>query len=380
MLALSVVVFALCGGACVESLFGSLKILWLRDFPSRDLPCFPSVSVIIAARNEEKYLAEALSSVLNLDYPNKEILVVNDRSGDGTGKILERLSAEHSEIRVVNVSTLPPGWMGKNHALQKGTEATDSDFLLFTDADVVFKKDTLKKAMAFVEERNLDHLAVLPEVKVPGVLLNLCVGIFGVYFGITYKPWKVTDPKSKRFVGVGGFNLLRRHSFQGVGGLSKISLRPDDDVQLGRLIKQAGYRQELAWGVGTCFVEWYSSVYEMMRGLEKNMFSGFNYSLIHAIIGLVGVFVLNIFPAIGLMVSQGAEQFFWGATWAVLALSYAFSAHRTGQSPFLGIFFPLGGLIHLVIISNAIIKTHLQKGVYWRDTFYSLDELRSQKN
>jgi cellulose synthase/poly-beta-1,6-N-acetylglucosamine synthase-like glycosyltransferase len=124
----------------------------------------PSVVIIIAVRNEEYKLKEALTSLCNLSYSNYRVLVVNDRSTDNSGKILRELQTEYDKFTVVNIDKLPEGWLGKNHALYSGYQLSKEEYLLFTDADVVFGKDVLSKAISFSLTNNLDHLTILPEI------------------------------------------------------------------------------------------------------------------------------------------------------------------------------------------------------------------------
>lgn len=371
--------FALTLVLALNSYWGGRKIAWIKNFPPAPDGNLPSISIVVAARNEEKNIAHALVSLLNLDYPHKEILVVNDRSTDRTGAILAELGAKFPELRVLTITELPKGWLGKNHALHRGAEATTSDLILYTDADIVFTPDALRRSITFFGQRQLDHLASLPEVRVPGAWLNLCIGIFGVYFSMFYEPWKASDPKSKRFIGVGGFNLLKRSALAKIGGFRRISLRPDDDLQLGRLIKEAGFRQELAWGLGTSFVEWYASVPEMVHGLEKNMYSGFRYNWWEALFGSAAIFFFNVFPVLGFFFCHGWTQVYFGLCWLILVACFAFSAKRTGQHASLGVLFPLGALLYLYMIANSVGKTIWHGGIYWRGTFYSLEELRTQR-
>ncbi len=364
--------------ASVDCLVGGYRVRWLKDVKPSEGP-YPKVAIVIAARNEEKNIEEALQSVLAIDYPAKQIVVVNDRSTDRTGPILQAMASRHPELTVLNLTEVPAGWLGKNHALQRGYLATDSELVLFTDADVVFEPQALRRGVTFLQNEKLDHVPLLPEIRVKGFWLNVSVGIFGVYFAMAYRPWKAADPKSKRFVGVGGFNLVRRKALDALGGFTTFSLRPDDDLQLGRRLKLAGFRQELLWGIGTSYVEWYPTLREMIRGLEKNMFSGFKYRISETLAACFGVFFLNIYPAIGTFVATGAERLCWIGMWLLMIAAYYFSAHRTGQSRVMGIFFPVGAAIHLWMIVNAVGKTLLLGGIKWRDTFYSLDELRRQR-
>jgi hypothetical protein len=366
--------------ALADGLWGALQIRWLKRISPRGLTSYPAVAIIIPARNEEAKIAEALSSVLALDYPDKEVVVVDDRSTDATGEVLERLATQHPQLRVLHVTSLPVGWLGKVHALQMGLAATDAPVVLLTDADIVFERDTLKRAIQYLESRPLDHLAMLPEIRVPGVLLNLCVGVFGVYFGLVYRPWKASDPGSTRFIGIGGFNLVRRAALVQAGGLARIALRPDDDLQLGRMLKQSGCRQELVWGLGAAHVEWYSSLRQFAEGLEKNLFAGFGYSLPAAILGSLAVFLLNVWPVIGMALSEGPARALFAATCATWMLAFVSSSHRTGQWPWLAVLFPFGAVLQLCVTANAVFRTVRDGGIHWRGTFYSLNELRSPKS
>ena len=134
---------------------------------------YPKVSVIIPARNEERNIEEALTSVLHLDYPHYELIVLNDRSEDATGSILERMSLQFPQLQVVHIQELPSGWLGKNYALFRGAQAASGELLLFTDADIVMAPLTLKRAVAYLQGQALDHLAIWPEIRSEGWPLKI---------------------------------------------------------------------------------------------------------------------------------------------------------------------------------------------------------------
>src|SRR5947199_2314204 len=228
---------------------GVRSIRSLRDLPPLAGP-LPRVSIIIPARNEERNLEEALRSILALDYDNLEIDVVDDRSTDRTGEILDRLAAVEPRLRVVHVRELPPGWLGKNHALWLGAEKATGDFLLFTDADVVFEPSALRRAVGAMVSDGLDHLTASPEIARPSVLFELFIGAFSLFFALFTKPWKVRDPRSPHHVGIGAFNLVRAAAYRAAGGHRAIAMRPDDDLKLGKLLKTRGFRSELVFGQG----------------------------------------------------------------------------------------------------------------------------------
>ncbi len=213
----------------VDLVRGDRSTRYLRDQPPLTTRPAPKVSVIVAARNEAKKIEPALRSLMQQDYPHFEIIVVNDRSDDETGPIVDRIPG----ISVVHVSDLPAGWLGKNHALHLGAEQATGDWLLFTDADVHMEPTAISRAMHGAR----DHLAVSPQLTMPGMWLQIFGGTFMIFFGIYARPWKAVDSQSRRYIGIGAFNLVRAEVYRAVGGHTRIAMRPDDDMKLGQLIK-----------------------------------------------------------------------------------------------------------------------------------------------
>jgi GT2 family glycosyltransferase len=239
---------------------------------------YTKLSVVIPACNEERKLEGALRTVLGQDYPNLEVILVNDRSTDGTGRIMERLAAGREGTAVIHVEELPEGWLGKNHAVRVGAERACGDWLLLTDADVRFHPATLRRAVAHAETQGLDHLTLIPELRLSGYWLRSFVAFFYAAFLVLRGYYKANVPSSKTGVGIGAFNLIRRGAYQKAGGYEALANRPDDDLTLGDRVKKLGMRQELALGHGLIEVEWYSSLGELFRGVEKNTFAALGYS------------------------------------------------------------------------------------------------------
>src|SRR5215813_6062208 len=145
--------------------YGAIKLPWLKNFPpAADAEC-PRISILFAARDEEEKLPAALTTLMEINYPNVEVVAVDDRSQDSTGKILDEFAREHPRLRVVHVEQLPAGWLGKPHALQEAYQASTGEWLLFTDADVRFRADALRRAMALVKQLGFDHLTLLADVE-----------------------------------------------------------------------------------------------------------------------------------------------------------------------------------------------------------------------
>jgi glycosyltransferase involved in cell wall biosynthesis len=339
----------------------------------------PLVSVIFAARDEGPNIEAALASLLAQSYRQLEFIVVNDRSADDTAAVLERMAARDSRIHVVHITTLPAGWLGKNHALNAGAALAKGEFILFTDADIVFQGNAVARAVAFVEDHHVDHLTLGPTLVSPGAMLELVVTFFALGFLLLFRPWHAPNPKRQEHMGIGAFNLIRTSLYRSFGGHTRISLRPDDDIKLGRMVKVAGGRQVVAAGINVISVQWYATVGELARGLRKNTFAGLNYSLPTAIGAVIMQIVVNLWPFVAIFVTSGATRWLNLGTAVVLMLMYMAVAVGSKQRWWLMFGYPLAAAIFSYIIVAATWLTLSRGGIEWRGTFYPLKELRSNR-
>jgi cellulose synthase/poly-beta-1,6-N-acetylglucosamine synthase-like glycosyltransferase len=339
----------------------------------------PKVSVIVAARNEARKIEQGLQSVLAQDYPNIEFIAVNDRSTDETGDILDQMAKTDPRLRVTHITDLPNGWLGKNHALHLGAGRAAGELLLFTDADVVMERSVISRAVACLVAKKIDHLAVTPQLRMPGALLSMFGGTFALFFAAYAKPWKARDPKSPRHIGIGAFNLMRTEAYRAMGGHRAIAMRPDDDMKLGKLIKKHGYRQDMALGGELITVEWYSSLGELVRGLEKNTYAGVDYNLLVIIFSSVALALVFFWPLVALLVTHGAIWWLNLAIVVLIAVLYIDTAQTHGAKRWHCVGTPVTALLFQYIIWRATLKTLLNNGIDWRGTHYSLQELKANK-
>jgi glycosyltransferase involved in cell wall biosynthesis len=358
---------------------GNRMVRMLATVPDGPLPRPPRVSVVVAARNEERHLRAALTSLLRIAYPSYELIVVDDRSEDGTGSLLAELAADYPRLQVITVTDLPAGWLGKNHALWCGTRAASGDLLLFTDADIVMDPSVLTRAVRLVEEEGLDHLAVSPAMTMPTTFLQMFGASFIIFFGMFVRPWKVRDPASSCHVGIGAFNLVRAAAYRTVGGHETIRLRPDDDLKLGKIIKRGGFRSDVAFGPGLLAVAWYGSVGEVVRGLEKNAFAGCDYRVWLSLSGIIFYLVGTVWPYLALVVTDGWTRLFSGVTVLTVTLLCADSAGFNGMRRWYAAGFPLCALLFAWIMLRTMVLNLAQGGISWRGTFYPLAELRKNR-
>jgi len=357
----------------IEFAIGNRMLRRLRDLPVGGET--PKVSIVVAARNEARKIEPALQSLLKLDYPNLELIVVDDRSTDETGAILDRFAG----IKVVHIRELPPGWLGKNNAQHTGAGHATGELLLFTDADIHMEASVLRRAVNYLLSAKLDHLAIAPQLAMPGTLLSMFGGAFTIFFGMYAKPWKARDPKSPRHIGIGAFNLVRAEVYRKVGGHEPLRMRPDDDMKLGKLIKKSGYRQDMVLGGDMITVEWYSSLRELVKGLEKNSFAGVEYNLAMVVFASIAQSVAFVWPVVAVFLTTGLTWWLNVAVIAVIAVLYIDNAPFHGLKRWQWIGFPLTSILFQYIIWNATLKTLYHDGIDWRGTHYSLAELKTNK-
>lgn len=366
-------------GTLAELGRGGRSLVFLRDVAPFSDAEMPSVSVVIAARNEARGIEAALRSVLAQEGPDVEVIVVDDRSDDETPAILDAMAGANPRLKVIHVAELPPKWLGKNHALWVGAQAARGELLLFTDADVVLAPDTLRRAAAHLARGGYAHVTAGPHVVMPGWLLQTFGVLFGLLFTVFSRPWRARNPRSLQHVGVGAFNLLPAEVYRRIGTHRAIAMRPDDDMKLGKLVKKAGLSQDFVIGAELISVEWYHSVAETVRGLRKNGFAGIDYRISMVFFATVSVLLLFVWPFVALFVTGGWTRILYGLVVVLLLAMFGGMAREQGVRWWYGGALPVAALLFLFVVWNAMLYALLRGGIEWRGTHYPLDELRANR-
>lgn len=356
--------------------YGAICLPILKDIaPAPDADC-PRVSILFAARDEEEKLPAALATVMEIDYPSLEVVAVNDRSRDATGRILDDFAAQHSRLHVVHVKALPPGWLGKPHALQKAYEVATGEWLLFTDADVRFKPDVLRRAISIAKQQNLDHLSLFCGVEMVGFWEKALITFFVAIFHLATNPRLVGSHRSPFYVGIGAFQLVKRSAYEASGTHRRLAMEVIDDMKLGKLIKRAGFRSGVAISQEGVVVRWHAGIGNLTRGVTKNFFAGFGYNLGFVAAGTAGLLLLNVAPFFGLVFGHGWIRIFAAAAVAIALGFYGGAAASMRVSVLYALTYPLGSVILSYMLLRSTVVTLSQGGIIWRDTFYPLDELK----
>jgi cellulose synthase/poly-beta-1,6-N-acetylglucosamine synthase-like glycosyltransferase len=356
--------------------YGDLRLPWLKNFASAPDPDCPKVSLIFAARDEEEKLPAALATLVAIDYPGLEILAVDDRSTDSTGRILDDFALNHPQLKVVHVRELPKGWLGKPHALQRGYEASSGELLVFTDADVEFRPDALRRVVTLFRERGLDHLALLGDVERSTFWDTVLISFFSMGFQLATDPHNVGNPNSRSYVGVGAFQMLRRTAYEGSGTHRRLAMEVVDDMKLGKIVKMSGFRSGVAVATGYISVAWHLGLNNLVRGVEKNFFAGAQFRLSVVVLQIMGLLGLNVLPFAGLLLGHGWIQIF-AAISVLIGVCFHLGVDVVmSVSPLYCLTLPLGATIFAYMILRSTIITLRQRGIIWRGTFYPLEELR----
>ena len=337
----------------------------------------PRVSIIVAARDEEDHVEAAVGSLLALDYPDYEVIAVNDRSSDRTGEILDRLARENPvRLRVLHVTELPPGWLGKPHAMGLAAQQATGDWLLFTDADVTFRPDALRRALFCAEQSRADHLVLFPTATMHSRSERMMFGFFPLLVVFGHRPWKVADPKTKDYVGMGAFNLVRRNVYEALGAREALRMDVLDDMKLGKLVKEGGYQQRVAAGYGLISLRWGRGALGVLENLTKNLFALMLYRWPRTLGAAFLLLVLNLGPFAGLVWAQGWARLGYALAFSAVALIYLCMSRYSLISPLYVVLHPISTTLFAYTLLRSMFLALGRGGVVWRGTKYPLEELR----
>jgi glycosyltransferase involved in cell wall biosynthesis len=309
----------------------------------------PKVSMIVPAKDEADTLPQALPTWLNQHYPDFEVIVLDDRSTDGTRQYLS--AQQHPKLRTVLIDTLPPGWMGKSHALFQGARQATGDWLLFVDADVHLAPDTLARSVG-----RADHVTLLPRLKHSGAWFQAVTSGFALFFNLYHQPWQAANPRSKQSLGVGAFNLLRREVYEAIGTHAAFAMAADDDLTLGRRVKAFGFSQAVFWNAGVS-VAWYPNARALQDGLVKNTYALLKFQPWRAVVGILTLVAFGLHFA---MPGYG-----WTLFWVWFTV-VGLQNRLYGLSPWGGWALPWVALV----FARVVWTSARQRRVVWRNTVY----------
>jgi glycosyltransferase involved in cell wall biosynthesis len=396
--AISVVLAAVWLSRAIDAALGKRNIKNIAtpewDLPSSTVPHLPDVglSIIVPARSEAQHIEAAMRSLVALDHPSYEIIAVDDRSTDSTGATLDRLQKELEsapslrskgggvDFRVIHITNLPPRWLGKTHAMWTAARQACGDWLLFTDADIVFRPDSLRRAIAYAEKTNTDHLVLFPRVLMDRWSARMMYMFFSLLFVFGHRPWKVHDPRAKDSIGIGAFNLVRRSVYESIGTFESLRMEIVEDMKLGDAVKKHGHAQRCVFGPGLVSFHWAQGALGVVRNFTKNFFAVLKYSWWRAVGAAFLMAFFNLLPFLGLWMAHGWARAGFGIALASIALLYAGASIRAELSPLYFFLHPVSTILFMYTALRSMTVTLWRGGVEWRGTLYPLEELRNEEN
>ncbi len=338
----------------------------------------PLVSVLVPARNEEgRVLHACISSILSQDYGRFEVVAVNDRSVDATGPILHAIAKANSKLRVIDGAEPPAGWLGKPHALEQALQQSAGEWVLATDADMIFAPQALRTAIAHALANTYDAVTLIPHIICLTFWERVFTPIFGWYMVMVAPVHRVNNPRKRESLGIGGFFLIRREWLKRVGAYGALRAEVAEDLRMAEMLKLQGARLRIEYAPDLISTRMQPTFRDIWEGFSKNLFAGTKFNLFQSFIGGLGILLAMVMPplaavacAFALWAGASAElmQLFvplvlvWAIQVALFAyinlswnipVAYAFTA-------------PLGHALFVAILFNSAFKIASGSGVTWK--------------
>lgn len=352
------------------TLVGRERTLKLRKSKAQLPANAPLVTILVPAKDEGSHIETCLRRVLEQDYPNFEVIAINDRSSDDTGATMDRLAQSESRLRVVHVTNLPDGWLGKCHALYQGTQSARGEWLFFVDSDVQLVPSALRETAALAIERQYDAVSILTRVITEYFIEKLMLPLLAGTWAALFKADQTNeDSEPELAVANGQFFLIRGEVYRKTGGHEAVKDRIVEDVELMRLLKKSGYKTRLFAGKHLASTRMHTHLKQMFHGWAR-IYAGTSRGSIWPMVGAILfmiVSVLSVYPALGYAVASHSPQWLvasgvhFGLVTALTMLIFIWS----GNSPIFALLLPLSVPIEIAILAFSIHRARTGK-VHWR--------------
>lgn len=334
----------------------------------------PRVTVVVACRNEQDHIRECVEGVLSQDYPDLELVVVNDRSEDGTGEVLRGI--KDKRLKVLEVEKLPAGWFGKTHAMWLGAQVGGGEWLVFTDSDTRLCEGALREGIGVGVIRDFDMVSLVPRFRTRGFADSLLTPLCGMVTSGMYAMMFANNPQLPGVAfACGQYMAIRREAYDRVGGWESLKGYPSDDVEMARLMKRMGMRPRVGWGQDLVEARMYEGWGQVYRGWSRNLIMasrGRPWRVLGVVMFLL-LAVMSSFAALGWGLWQGNQG------WVFLSLGHMvmitvvlWSGYGRGRFQRCYAFlWPVGVLLLLMILIRSL---HLcwRGSMEWRGVYYSL--------
>lgn len=340
----------------------------------------PLISILIPARNEGANIRACLERVMGQDYPNVEVIAIDDRSTDDTGQILDHCAS--SSVRVVHVHDLPQGWLGKCHALDEGAKHARGDWLFFVDSDVKLQPEALSKMVALSIERSYDAMSIMTTLETHRFVERLMLPLLASTWATMFAADQTNeDSQPQRALANGQVFLIRTSAYRAVGGHEAVKDRIVEDVELMRTLKAAGFKTRFLAGRHLASTRMHTHLKQMFHGWAR-IFAGTGRGAVMPMIVAIAFLlacVLSVYAAGAVAIAAGSWG--WGsaalAHFAIMTVAFGFMWHWSGNSPVYALLLPISVPIEIAILVFSIVKAW-SGVVEWRGMMIDLRRTSQQ--
>jgi chlorobactene glucosyltransferase len=355
----------------------------LETFDRTSIRRFPQVSVIVPARNEERYIARCLDSLLGQDYPNFEIIAINDSSTDRTGEIIKAYAAKDSRVVHLDASPKPEGWTGKNWACYQGYLHARGELLMFTDADSRHLPSVMSLAVGHVMSQNLDALTAVPRLICNDFWTKMTMPVLATFLHTRFSPIRVNDPNTKTGYFFGSFFLITRSTYEAVGTHEGVREELVEDGALGGKVKASKFRMKMVRGESLIDAVWARDLRTLWQGLRRFMIPVYYQDKADAYMMVVAVFFILFVPFVSLpylLVANFAGNLSFTillglqlSTIALMMITIAVQCRLAiFENPLYAFAAPLSGALISFSFLSAIADAKNKGAVSWRDRKYTI--------
>jgi glycosyltransferase involved in cell wall biosynthesis len=363
----------------------------LQSFTTSKNIVFPKVSVILPARNEEKYIQKCLKTLIEQDYSNYEIVVINDSSSDRTGELIENFSEANSKVIHINAEPKPDGWTGKNWACYQGYLKSTGDFFLFTDADTIHSFTSISLAVTYLLAEELDALTAIPKILAADFWTKITLPILWTLSLAKYSALNANNPNSKIGYFFGSFFIITRKTYEAIGTHKAVRKEIVEDGALGRKVKEQGFKLNVVHGKDHINAVWARDPSTLWHGLRRLMISLYNKK-INAYLMVIATFLLLLLPLIVLpfsisMVLQQEHITYNMTSLSLVLLSVTITSmllliitsilelkYSILQNPLYSFGFPLACSFVFIAFLTSIINSGSKDAINWKDRRYTIKE------
>lgn len=347
----------------------------------------PKVSVIVPARNEERFISNCLDTLGSQDYPNYNVIAIDDSSTDSTAQLMKGYASKNKKIVFVEAAQKPDGWAGKNWACYQGYLRSDGDLLLFTDADTNYNSNVISSAVSKMVKENLDALTLIPRLICIDPWTKITLPFLSTFLHSRYSPLRVNNPTHRTGYFFGSFYLIKRSIYEVVGTHSDVRNELVEDGALGSRVKKSGYKLRMFRGEHMVSAIWARDFSSLWNGLGRLIIPLYAVNKFQAIAIFITSFFLFLSPFIfmsyaSFFLDNFIARMLFAISGTSCALIVAAGMIEARASLKLSMLYPLAAPVAGAIIAfgflSGVIKGRIRKGVKWRDRDYVYPTYSSQ--